>query len=402
LIAWTNTALVDARGQVEFVVGTGLDVTDHRHLEQQLLRAQKMEAIGQLAGGIAHDFNNIVTGIAMYADALRDRLGTDDMAREMGEEIRRAAGRARDLTRQLLLFSRAPISDARIINLNGLVNDLRKMLRTLIGETVVLTTELAPDLGNVRADPGQIQQVIMNLALNARDAMPSGGRLTIETSNAESGVLLAVRDSGVGMTPEVQERIFDPFFTTKEPGRGTGLGLSTAYRIVQQAGGSIDVESRPGAGSTFRICLPRVAALPDAPSTSPPAKISLKGRTVLLVEDEDIVRRSVTYALSDLGCRVHATGNPEEALGWTEPADLLITDMVMPKIKGGVLAARIRERRPGIAVLYISGYTEDDRRLEPGSVFLQKPFTPQELLARINEALTRRPPERVRDRGPAQ
>ena len=379
--------------------------------KDQLSQAQKMEAIGQLAGGIAHDFNNLLTVIIGRSEILRSRLEGDAALGRHVELLRQTAYRAADLTRQLLAFSRKQILQPRALDLNALVTGIEKMLRRLIGEHIGFTTVLAPDLGAVRADPGQLEQVIMNLVVNARDAMPQGGRVTIETANVEldsafvrshpgsrpgSYVMLAVSDTGAGMDQATQMRLFEPFFTTKGPGRGTGLGLATVYGIVKQSDGYITVESAPGRGARFGIYLPRIAVRaepPDAPAA--PAETALGSETILLVEDETGLRDLAREVLQQEGYRVLEARHGPDAFLVAEahegPIHLLTTDVVMPHMSGRELAERLAALHPEMAVLYMSGHTDDaivqHGALAPGTAFLPKPFTPDALLQRVRQVL---------------
>jgi nitrogen-specific signal transduction histidine kinase/CheY-like chemotaxis protein len=387
------------------------DITEKKQLELQFLQAQKMEAIGRLAGGVAHDFNNLLTSIVGHADLMLLELRPEDPLVGDIREIKKAADRAADLTRQLLAFSRKQILQPRIVNLNQVIADMKKMLRRLIGEDVELETNLAPDPGLVLVDPGQIDQVVMNLVVNARDALPRGGKLTISTAQAEittadvpryigskpgSYVLLEVRDNGLGMSEEVQSHVFEPFFTTKELGKGTGLGLSTVYGIVKQSNGYIWVESALGEGTAFRIYLPRLEGQAVAESRPGKAASSCRGtETILLVEDNDLVRRLARSVLEQFGYRVLEARNGEEACrlgrGYEERIDLLLTDVVMPGMSGQTLAGQIREMRPETEILFMSGYTEESTLnqgpLRGGRHFLQKPFSPQELGQRFRKLL---------------
>ncbi len=398
---------VDMDGE-RCLLAISTDVTEQKRLEEELFQAQKLEAVGRLAGGIAHDFNNLLTTILGYSDLiLHDRPGDADLHEEIGE-IRKASERAASLTRQLLAFSRKQVIEPRVLDVNALVAESSRMLRRLIGEDIELETRLAADLASVRADPVQIEQVIVNLAINARDAMPGGGRLTIETRNVAGDrtlarrrarlatgtyVSLSVKDTGTGMDPLTQDRIFEPFFTTKEKGKGTGLGLSTAYGIVKQSSGEIFVTSAPQMGATFEILLPAVQERPveDAPQaahrTSPPEPTS---GTVLLAEDEEAVRTLNGRVLEARGYRVLSAANAAEALALAErhgrPPDILVTDVVMPGASGRELARRMRERHPGLKVLFVSGYA-DETPPDASSSFLQKPFTPEGLVQRVREIL---------------
>jgi two-component system, cell cycle sensor histidine kinase and response regulator CckA len=386
------------------------DVTERKQLEGQLRQAQKMEAIGRLAGGVAHDFNNVLTAIFGYVDILREEIPADSPAQQDLAEVRKASERAASLTKQLLAFSRQQVLEPVVLEPNALVEDLEKMLHRLIGEDMELQLSLAEDTGNVRTDPGQLQQVLMNLVVNARDAMPTGGRLIIETANADLSeqyaevhqavvpgryVMLAVSDTGGGMTPETRGRIFEPFFTTKEKGKGTGLGLSTVYGIVKQSGGYVWVYSEVGRGTTFKIYLPRV----DAPAEDlqlPPAPDSVAGtETILLAEDDPMLRPLAKGLLEKLGYTVIDAENAATALeaarNHAGPIHLLVADVVMPGASGRELARQFEQTRPATRVLYVSGYTDDaivhHGMLEPGLNFLQKPFTPAALARKVREVL---------------
>lgn len=382
-------------------------------VEEQLRQSQKMEAVGRLAGGVAHDFNNLLTAISGYSDLLLHRLPEYSTLRRDVEEIRKAGDRAAALTRQLLAFSRRQVLQPKVLDLNRVVTKMGQTLRRLVGEEIALSIDLSPSLSRVKADPGQIEQVIVNLALNARDAMPDGGRITIATADAELSpayavvhpdvhpgpyVLLSMADTGHGMDDETQTHLFEPFFTTKERGKGTGLGLATVYGIVQQSGGHIRVNSAADSGSTFLIYLPRVEAPEDAgqEAVRPPLPYPSPGiETVLLAEDEEVVRRFAREILSGNGYKVLEAGNGREALLLSEAhrgeIHLLLTDVVMPKIGGRELADRIRTLRPELRILYMSGFTDDailrDRVLEDGIPFLQKPFTPEGLARKVREVL---------------
>jgi len=388
------------------------DITERRRLEEQFRQAQKMEAVGQLAGGVAHDFNNLLTAISGYASLVRDALPPSHPSRDDIGQVLAAAERASNLTRQLLAFSRRQIIAPSIVSLNDIILNLGKMLRRLISENIEMEIIPAPDLGAVRVDPGQIEQVLTNLVVNAGDAMPNGGKLTIETANVRLdaeyarqhvGVapgdycLLAVSDTGCGMTDEVKARIFEPFFTTKEPGRGTGLGLATCYGIVKQSGGHIWVYSEPGKGTTFKIYLPRVAAQPTAvPKREEELPLVRGQQTVLLVEDEPTVRSFAARILREMGYSVLEAANGSEALNLaTQKADapihLLLTDVVMPQMGGEKLARRLKAIHPEMKVLYISGYTVNavvhQSEIDEGVAFLQKPFTTAGLAEKVREVL---------------
>jgi two-component system cell cycle sensor histidine kinase/response regulator CckA len=394
------------------IAGVAEDVTERRQLEMQLRQAQKMEAIGQLAGGVAHDFNNMLSVIFGHSELLALDLPPDEPRRESVTQICQAAERAAALTRQLLAFSRQQVLEPTVLDLNGLVTEAEKMLRRLIGEDMRLTTRLGPNLSRVRVDPGQMEQVIMNLAVNARDAMPQGGRLTIETREVElepvyaqahpgarSGrhVLLAVSDTGCGMSPEIQARVFEPFFTTKPVGQGTGLGLAVVHGIIKQSGGHITIDSAPGMGTTFNIYLPVVADEPWAkPAPSAPAKPVGGSETILLVEDEELMRAITARLLENLGYRVLEASGGKEALrlaeaGGLEKIDLLMSDVVMPGMSGRDLADRLRDCRPGLKVLFQSGYTGEvilrHGVLRTGVAFLQKPFRLDALAKKVRAVL---------------
>jgi len=396
------------------VVGTQAilrDVSIRRELEEQLRHAQKMEAVGRLAGGVAHDFNNILTLVSGYSELALNRMGSDHPCYKEIEEIRKAGERAATLTRQLLAFSRKQVLQPDVLDLNALIADLEKMLRRLIGEDLELTIIPGNELGSVRADPGQIEQVIMNLAVNSRDAMPQGGKLIIETANicldetytrdrADMApgeyVLITVRDTGVGMSSEVLSHIFDPFFTTKDLGKGTGLGLSTVYGIIKQSGGHIAAHSEPGAGTTFKVYLPRVrGTVSRRPARDHHHEILTGAETVLLVEDDDVVRVLTLRILKEHGYNVLEARHGGDALLLCEknqkPIDLLITDAVMPGVSGGKLAKYLTSLRPQMKVLCMSGYVDSPLfrggLLESDMPFLQKPFTPAQLTRKVREVL---------------
>ena len=388
------------------------DISERKRLEEQLIQSQKMEAVGQLAGGVAHDFNNLLTVIKGYCQLSLLHLEKSDPLWGNLQEIEKATQRATDLTRQLLAFSRRQILDLKVLDLNALLKDLNKMLRRIIGEDIELVTLLAGDLGRVKIDPGQIEQVVLNLAVNARDAMPSGGKLTIETANVELDegyaethmgvtpghcVRLSVSDTGAGMPQEVKEKIFEPFFTTKEKGKGTGLGLSTVYGIIKQSNGNIWVYSEPGHGTTIKIYLPRVEEELDTPYGGDETDSMPRGsETVLLVEDEPSVRDLAHRLLGQQGYTVLDATNGLEALQVVqkqgeEKIHLLMTDVVMPQMGGKELADQMKILKPGVKVLYISGYTDDaivqHGVLAPGTHFLQKPFSLKTLSHKVREAL---------------
>ena len=400
-------------GQVEYYETFVRDVTEQRRLQTQLVQSQKMEAVGRLAGGIAHDFNNLLTVITTSCDLLLEDLAASDPKREDVDQVRKAADGAAALTRQLLAFSRQQVLAPQIVNLGDVVYGVEKMLRRVIGEDVDLVTVLGPDVGAVKADVGQLEQVLMNLAVNARDAMPTGGKLTIETANVEHDpdyareqeaapvsrfVMLAVSDTGTGMDEATKARIFEPFFTTKELGKGTGLGLATVYGIVRQSGGFIWVYSEPGLGTIFKIYLPQVDAVAEAGAAAAATGTSQRGtETVLLVEDAAAVRSVIHEALVRQGYTVLDAPNGAEALhiaaSHPGPIHLLLTDVVMPGLSGRQLSDQLATVRPDTRVLYTSGYTDDavvrHGVLESGIAYLQKPFTIDGLARKVREVLDR-------------
>ncbi|MDB5311097.1 MAG: sensor histidine kinase [Gemmataceae bacterium] len=400
----------DAGGRFLSLAAVYTDLTEKRRLEEHLRQAQKLDALGRLAGGVAHDFNNLLTVINGYSELLLELFPGGDPRRGLAEDIHNAGERAAGLTRQLLAFGRKAVVAPQVLDLNDLVGNMERMLRRLIGEDIDLAVRLQPGLGFVRADPGQVEQVVMNLCVNARDAMPGGGKLTIETRVVElvegyaagradvrpgSYVLLAVTDTGVGMTPDVLEHVFEPFFTTKEVGRGTGLGLATVYGIVQQAGGHVGVSSEPGQGTTFTVSLPRADELATGRPESPPSPAARGSETVLLVEDEEAVRALARVVLQQAGYTVLDAWAGDEAVRvagqYPDPIHLLVTDVVMPGMGGRELADRLLLSRPGMGVLYMSGYTDDAvvRNGVLGEVvrFLQKPFTTTGLTRAVRDAL---------------
>ncbi len=401
-------------GNVVGMLGIARDITERKQLEEQLHQAQKMEAIGRLAGGVAHDFNNILTAINGYSELLSRSVDENDPHHRYIEEISKAGNRAASLTSQLLAFSRKQVLQPLILDLNTIVVDIEKMLHRLIGEDIELKTIRCENLGSVKADPGQIEQVILNLAVNARDAMPGGGMLTIETANVTLGrdgekqtadikpgeyVMLAISDTGTGMTDEIKNHLFEPFFTTKPKGKGTGLGLATCFGIVKQSGGHIKVESEPGKGTVFRIYLHRVGTVVKMTPpirTSDPSLPHAKNETVLLVEDESSVRKLASLALRELGYNVLEAAGGNEALQLVGQRrgpgiDLLLTDVVMPHMSGKELADKIRTAHPGTKVLFTSGYTDDMLGQEDvanhKAMLLQKPFTRSALAHKVREVL---------------
>jgi PAS domain S-box-containing protein len=405
-----SAEVIELKGE-RCVLAVTKDMTERRSLEQQLRLSQKMEAVGQLAGGVAHDFNNLLTIILGYSILLLRELGPEDPRRAPLEGIKEAGDRAAALTQQLLAFSRRQVLAPQVLDLNAVVADMEEMLRRLIGEDIDLLTVLKPELGLIKADRSQIEQILMNLVVNARDAMPTGGKLTIETAAAEldeayarrhpgvtpgAHVMLAVSDTGHGMDEATRARIFEPFFTTKEKGKGTGLGLAVVYGIAKQSGGSIWVYSEPGRGTTFKVYLPRVEAVPEKAAAVPVNERSHRGtETVLLVEDEAAVRSFVREILQSNGYVVLEASQAGEALEACErhaaPIHLLLTDVVLPATSGPELAGRLKSLRPEAKILYMSGYTDNavvhHGVLEPHVALLQKPFTPAALLRKVREVL---------------
>lgn len=404
-----NGKRIESDGKLH-MLGAGIDLTERKILEEQLRQSQKMEAVGQLAGGVAHDFNNLLTVITGYSDLIL-RGVQNNPARRKIEGIKRAGERAANLTRQLLAFSRQQVLQPKVLDLNTVVADMDKMLRRLLTEDINVRTLLAPQLGRVKADPGQIEQVIMNLVVNARDAMPYGGHLTIETANVEldetyadrhiptqpgSYVMLAVSDNGTGMDTQTLSHVFEPFFTTKGAGKGTGLGLSTVYGIVKQSGGNVCVYSEPGHGTTFKIYLPSVEARPETEGITIESPTLLPGtECILLVEDEEVVRDLAQEVLEGCGYRVLPAAGAKEALSLCESGecnfDLLLTDVIMPQMSGRELTDKLSEIFPDMNVLYMSGYT-NDVIVQRGVInevmnFIQKPFTAYALAKKVREVL---------------
>jgi PAS domain S-box-containing protein len=402
------TALVAADGDVE-CVSFVVDISERKQLEKQLRQAQKMEAIGRLAGGIAHDFNNLLGVIIGWSEVFEDRMDKNDPLRPKAEQIKKAGQSAAQLTRQLLAFSRQQVLEPKILDLSAVVADTLKMLKRLIGEDIELLTVSEPHVGRVKADQGQMDQVIMNLAVNARDAMPRGGKLTITIANAMmddisirlhpgavpgSYVMLAITDTGSGMDRETQNHIFEPFFTTKELGKGTGLGLSTVYGVVKQSGGYISVYSEVGLGTTFKIYLPRLEQ--EVPTEKAVAPVDVTGwETVLLVEDAQALRELARELLEASGYKVLDAANSFDAIRIADDYEgaihLLMTDVVMPGMDGRKLAEHMLQNIPGIKVLFMSGYTDDAIMhhgvLEPGLALLQKPFTRESFTRKVREVL---------------
>ncbi len=407
-VSLSVSSIKDANGKIVGASVIARDITETKHLEEMFLQAQKMEAVGRLAGGVAHDFNNLLGVIIGYSDIVEARLKDDDPVRAKVAQIKKAGQGAARLTRQLLAFSRQQILDSRILDLNSVVTDVQKMLQRLIGADVEMVTSLCPNLATVKADQGQMEQVIMNLIVNSRDALPDGGTLTIETSNVElddlyvlshpeltagSFVMLAVTDTGTGIDAETQKHIFEPFFTTKEQGKGTGLGLSTVYGVVKQSGGSISVSSEVGRGTTFKIYLPQTQAAAERDNPEP--KRLFEGtETILVVEDEESLRKLTCEMLLENHYTVLEASNGFEAHEIAQlhegPIHLLLTDVVMPRISGPSLAKSLMARNPNMKVLYMSGYMNSSVVQElaiSGSEFLQKPFMSDTLTRKVREIL---------------
>jgi PAS domain S-box-containing protein len=405
-LIWVQLTVSLARGrrnEPQYFISIVEDINERKHLEEQLRHSQKMEAVGRLAGGVAHDFNNLLTVISGYSDMIVNATVAEPALQSKAMAIRTATERAAMLTHQLLAFSRRQLVQPRVLDLNEVVVKLEEMLQRLMGDRVTLNTVLLPGSAPVKVDPGQIEQVIVNLAVNARDSMPKGGPLTIQVGRAENSggaaITLEVRDAGTGMTPDVMAHLYEPFFTTKALGKGTGLGLSIVYGIIKQAGGKIDVDSLPGRGTTFRIFLPEVAGVEPQPEPPKPPPPVVKGsETVMLVEDEEAIRALAAQVLRSQGYTVleAATGeDAERASGeFAGTIALLLTDVVMPGMNGPALAKRLHSARPLMRVLYISGHTENvvDLQDEIGPVtqFLQKPFLPSALVQTVRELLDQR------------
>ena len=385
------------------------DVTERVALEERLRQSQKMEAVGQLAGGVAHDFNNLLAVIIANAELLDGEFPAADGRRAGLDEIRGAANRAAALTRQLLAFSRQQILRPTVLELNVVVAGIESMLRRTMGADITLVTELDPALGHIRADSTQLEQILVNLVVNARDAMPHGGTIVIRTQNlaprpsqaegdpsspAGGYVSLSVTDDGTGMDAATRARVFEPFFTTKPVGQGTGLGLATVHGIVHQSGGQLTVDSAPGAGACFTVCLPRVNEAVESPSIAPRLALRRATETVLLVEDEDALRRVCARILRRAGYQVLEAADPAEATavfeGRAEPIAVLVTDVILPGKSGPVLAAELTERRPGLRTLFLSGYAGEAlarRGLPASAAFLEKPFTPDALIRKVHELI---------------
>ena len=397
-----------------FAIAFVTDITQRKQLEEQLVHAQKMEAVGRLAGGVAHDFNNMLTVISGYNRMILDEASTPDLLRGYAQETLKAADRAAALTGQLLAFSRRQVVRPRVMSVNTVMVNIEKMLRRLIGEDLELVLALDPEAGNIKADPSQIEQAVANLAINSRDAMPGGGRITIETGNVylddtyarthlgvEPGefVMVALSDTGHGMDAETKRRIFEPFFTTKEQGKGTGLGLATVYGMVKQAGGDIWVYSEPGQGTTFKLYFPRIAApVAEAPGGEALESKAAGADTILVVEDDEAVRGLTVKILRQLGYTVLTAGGGEEAIALSRKHSgeiaLLLTDVVMPGMSGRQLADVLSKARPKMRVVYLSGYTENTivhhGVLDRGVDFLPKPYSRDVLARKLREVLTRK------------
>ncbi len=416
-----NVVLHDAAGKMTTVASLGIDVTEYRVLQEQYLQSQKLESLGTLAGGVAHDFNNLLTVINGYSNIVMRGLSEQDPVRPRIEQIRKAGKQAADLTQQLLAFSRRQITQPRPLDLNSLIEESGEMFRALLGEEIELTSEPGQPLGMVMADPGQMHRVLMNLLVNARDAMPNGGKVSIRThtinvtseSRKENPdvtpgptVVLVVSDTGTGMDEQTRGRLFEPFFTTKEPGKGTGLGLSTVYGIVKQSGGWIGVRTATGLGTSFSIHLPCIVdaepeitarAIPLVPAPEDTAKLS-SHVTVLVVEDQEQVRGFITAILDSLGYNIlsAADGDTALAVASSHPGaiDLLLTDVILPGMNGKQLAEKLKLLRPEIAVLFTSGHPRNviasSGVLDPDVAFIAKPYSPEELAAKLREVLSAR------------
>ena len=411
-----DVPIIGDQGEVKGVIDVARNVTEKKKafqellsLNEQLRQSQKMEAIGRLAGGVAHDFNNLLTVIQVNSELALYELANNDSLKLKLDDIKKATERAANLTRQLLAFSRRQVLNLKVINLNFILEDLEKMLYRIIGEEIELITSFADDLGRVKADPGEIEQVIINLAVNAKDAMPHGGTLTIATANVEldeqyvrrhlgtlpgSYVVISVTDTGVGIPKEIHEQIFDPFFTTKEKGKGTGLGLSTVYGIVKQSGGDIQLYSEPGKGTTFKVYLPRVDEPLEVIEKKEGAEEAPRGNeTILVVEDDSSVRKIAVQVLTNQGYNVLVSESGGDALLICEqekhPIHLVLTDVVMPKMSGPELIERLKKVRKDFTVLYMSGYTDKHilKGLKDELNFIQKPFTIDVLAKKVRDVL---------------
>ena len=386
----------DASGRVVRIAGIATDITDHHDLELQLQHAQRMESLGRLAGGVAHDFNNILAVVAANSSMLGTMLPAHSEASEMLGEIESAVKRAVGLTRQLLAFSRKQLAEPVVLDVNAIVVETCKMLRRMIGEDLELETSLEPELCHIKMDPGHLVQVLMNLAVNARDAMPNCGKLTIRTRNHDSGsCVLTVSDTGSGMSAETRARAFEPFFTTKGEGKGTGMGLAVVHGIIQQAGGRIELDTAPGAGTSFHILLPATVERPSRTTIAPPLRSSSGAETVLIVDDDPHILRSMSRVLRGCGYHTLEASNAQSALTAIErnPVDLLLTDVVMPGMNGRELAETALLAHPSLKILYASGYTDDEvlaRGISRGAVdIIEKPFSRDALAARVRASLDR-------------
>jgi two-component system cell cycle sensor histidine kinase/response regulator CckA len=410
-VALALSPIKDSNGQVVGVSAVARDITESKLLEEMLRQAQKMEAVGRLAGGVAHDFNNLLGVILGYSELFLGRVCLTDLQRKDIEEIQKAGERGALLTRQLLAFSRKQVLQPKVLNLNTVVAGTEKLLQRLLGESIELRVVMNPALGRVKADSGQLEQILMNLAVNSRDAMPTGGQLTIETSNAElderyaaqhastlpgAYVMLAVTDTGCGMDANTKAHIFEPFFTTKEFGKGTGLGLATVYGIVKQSGGSVWVYTEPGIGTTFKIYLPRVDQFPDyEPPMDTIEKVDRGSQTILIVEDDADLLQVTCRSLEEFGYAILAARSPAEAIHISEnhsgAIHLMVTDVIMPGMSGDKLASHLSRLRPEMKVLFVSGYTDETivhhGVLEPGLAFLQKPISPRALAQKVSQVL---------------
>ncbi|HYL16338.1 MAG TPA: PAS domain S-box protein [Terriglobales bacterium] len=402
-------------GEPAFTLGMVEDITEHKHAEEQLRESQKMEAVGRLVGGVAHDFNNLLTAVTLYSDLVDAGLEPNSRLHRHVDEIRLASERGGALIQQLLAIARQQAVEPRVLSLNDTVSNMQNMLTRLIGENIELVTDMTPDLANVKIDPAQLQQVILNLVLNARDAMPEGGRIHVQTQNCRNQctfsrhgqemslpmcVELVVTDTGVGMDAETRSHLFQPFFTTKSPGQGNGLGLATAYGIIKEAGGSIEVDSELGKGTRVTVVLPRVEEPADKQTLASRRSTAKAGReTILLVEDDSAVRRSVARVLTECGYKVLEAANGAEALKLSDEhrgdIDLLLTDLVMPGMSGREVAQRLRPHRPNLCILFTSGYNQEQPRQPSDAqqeiVLFRKPFTGSALTRKVRELLDAHP-----------
>jgi len=413
----TASAIADSRGQVTQLVIVNRDITDRKRLEEQFRQSQKMEAIGRLSGGIAHDFNNLLGVIIGFAEVLEAQVAKDPNLSDCVAEILKAGKQAGNLTRQLLAFSRQQVLEPTVLDLNRIIAEIEKMLKRIIGEDIELTTNLDANIGRIKADEGQIEQILLNLAVNARDAMPQGGKLVIETKTVDidaqstsgfgypvkpgSYVMFSVADNGIGMDQATQSRVFEPFFTTKEKGKGTGLGLATVYGIVKQSGGYIDLTTEPGKGTGFRVYLPKVESemTEETPKAEAAKPASSLGKTVLVVEDEPSMLKAACYLLEPFEFSVIPAGGPKEALEISQQypgkIDLVITDVVMPEMSGPEMVEVLKKARPESKVLFVSGYTGQaagrSEAMFAEASFLMKPFTRLQLEKKLNEVLQGEP-----------